>query len=81
MCHQPQIVFHKLGAGGGIAETQAVKNWQSFAELFDAPDRSDAEKLTWIRGELEAGYPRFSREDYREALRWLMDYMERMESV
>lgn len=62
-------------------ETQAVKNWQSFAELFDAPDRSDAEKLTWIRGELEAGYPRFSREDYREALRWLMDYMERMESV
>lgn len=35
-------------------ETQAVKNWQSFAELFDAPDRSDAEKLTWIRGELEA---------------------------
>ena len=62
-------------------ETQAFKNWQSFAELFDAPDRSDAEKLTWIRGELEAGYPRFSREDYREALRWLMDYMERMESV
>lgn len=25
MCHQPQIVFHKFGAGGGIAETQAVK--------------------------------------------------------
>ncbi len=62
-------------------ETKAAKNWQSFAELFEAPDRSDAEKLTWIRGELEAGYPRFSREDYREALRWLMDYMERMESV
>lgn len=62
-------------------ETQAVKNWQSFAELFDAPDRSDAEKLTWIRGELEAGYPRFSREDYREALRWLMDYMGRRKSV
>ena len=62
-------------------ETQAVKNWQSFAELFNAPDRSDAEKLTWIRGELEAGYPRFTREDYREALRWLVDYMERVESV
>ena len=58
-------------------ETQAAKSWQSFAELFNAPDRSDAEKLTWIRGELEAGYPRFSREDYREALRWLMDYMDR----
>ena len=62
-------------------ETQAAKNWQSFAELFDAPERSDAEKLTWIRGELEAGYPRFSREDYREALRWLMDYMGRRKSV
>lgn len=62
-------------------ETRAVKNWQSFAELFDAPDRSDAEKLTWIRGELEAGYPRFSREDYREALRWLMDYMGRRKLV
>ena len=62
-------------------ETQAVKNWQSFAELFDAPDRSDEEKLAWIRGELEAGYPRFTREDYREALRWLMDYMGRRKSV
>lgn len=62
-------------------EAQAVKNWQSFAELFDTPDRSDEEKLAWIRGELEAGYPRFTREDYREALRWLVDYMERMESV
>lgn len=62
-------------------ETQAVKNWQSFAELFNAPDRSDEEKLAWIRGELEAGYPRFTREDYREALRWLVDYMERVESV
>ena len=58
-------------------ETQAVKSWRSFAELFDASDHSDAEKLEWIRGELETGYPRFSREDYREALRWLMDYMER----
>ena len=62
-------------------EAQAAKNWQSFAELFDAPDRSDEEKLAWIRGELEAGYPRFTREDYREALRWLVDHMERMESV
>lgn len=26
-------------------ETRAVKNWQSFAELFDEPDQSDAEKL------------------------------------
>ena len=62
-------------------ETRAVKNWQSFAELFDAPDRSDEEKLAWIRGELEAGYPRFTREDYREALRWLMDYMGRRKSA
>ena len=62
-------------------EAQEVKNWQNFAELFDAPDRSDEEKLAWIRGELEAGYPRFTREDYREALRWLMHYMEGMESV
>lgn len=62
-------------------ETRAVKNWQSFAELFDEPDQSDAEKLGWIRGELETGYPRFSREDYRGALRWLMDYMGRRKLV
>ena len=47
----------------------------------DDPDQSDAEKLGWIRGELETGYPRFSREDYRGALRWLMDYMGRRKSV
>ena len=55
-------------------ETRAVKNWQQFRGIVttnrDQSERGETGMDSRRAG--RTGYPRFSREDYRGALRWLM---------